>query len=127
MFVFSLHYRNHDTLNEPAMETSQELASQRSMSSQLVAAQAVPTRTCFKRRSCDAALMLECLDTENHMLTSSIEGVLWSDEEETEYFYKEEAASVWSQGEISTAFLTTFSILLSHNCTLGLPGTGNCR
>lgn len=82
------------------MDTSEDLASKRSMSSQPVAGQATPTRTCFKRRSCDAALMLECLGNEQHMLTSSIEGVLWSDEEETEYFYKEEAASVWSQGTI---------------------------
>ncbi|CAH4037952.1 unnamed protein product [Pieris brassicae] len=32
-------------------------------------------------------------------MTSSIEGVLWSDEEETEYFYHENITSAWNQGK----------------------------
>lgn len=31
-------------------------------------------------------------------ITSSIEGVLWSDEEENEYFYHENVTSAWNQG-----------------------------
>ncbi|VVC94347.1 unnamed protein product [Leptidea sinapis] len=32
-------------------------------------------------------------------ITSSIEGVLWSDEEENEYFYQENITSAWNQGK----------------------------
>lgn len=32
-------------------------------------------------------------------ITSSIEGVLWSDEEENEYFYHENITSAWNQGQ----------------------------
>lgn len=32
-------------------------------------------------------------------ITSSIEGVLWSDEEETEYFYHENIQAAWNQGK----------------------------
>ncbi|CAG4974854.1 unnamed protein product [Parnassius apollo] len=32
-------------------------------------------------------------------ITSSIEGVLWSDEEENEYFYHENVTSAWNQGQ----------------------------
>lgn len=80
------------------MDSSGELASRRSMSSQLVASQAVPTRTCFKRRSCDAALMLNCVVPESQMMSSSIEGILWSDDEEKQYV-DEENTSICSQGE----------------------------
>lgn len=31
--------------------------------------------------------------------TSSIEGVLWSDEEENEYFYHENITTAWNEGE----------------------------
>ncbi|CAK1555455.1 unnamed protein product [Leptosia nina] len=34
---------------------------------------------------------------EGQGITSSIEGVLWSDEEETEYFYHENITSAWNQ------------------------------
>lgn len=33
------------------------------------------------------------------MTSSSIEGVLWSDEEENEYFYHENITSAWNQGK----------------------------
>lgn len=33
------------------------------------------------------------------MTSSSIEGVLWSDEEENEYFYHENVTSAWNQGQ----------------------------
>ncbi|CAH2267492.1 jg3497 [Pararge aegeria aegeria] len=36
---------------------------------------------------------------EGQGITSSIEGVLWSDEEENEYFYHENVTSAWNQGE----------------------------
>lgn len=36
---------------------------------------------------------------ETQGITSSIEGVLWSDEEENEYFYHENITSAWNQGE----------------------------
>lgn len=35
---------------------------------------------------------------EGQGITSSIEGVLWSDEEETEYFYHENITSAWNEG-----------------------------
>ncbi|CAG9787918.1 unnamed protein product [Diatraea saccharalis] len=34
------------------------------------------------------------------MTSSSIEGVLWSDEEENEYFYHENITSAWNEGEL---------------------------
>lgn len=120
--TFFVHSQEYPSPSK--MDTSEELASKRSMSSQPVAGQATPTRTCFKRRSCDAALMLECLGNEQHMLTSSIEGVLWSDEEETEYFYKEEAASVWSQG---TIFILLTSFEFSHMIHARLEPVGRDR
>ncbi|KAL4719832.1 hypothetical protein ACJJTC_018364 [Scirpophaga incertulas] len=33
------------------------------------------------------------------MTSSSIEGVLWSDEEENEYFYHENITSAWNEGQ----------------------------
>lgn len=36
---------------------------------------------------------------EGQGFTSSIEGVLWSDEEENEYFYHENITSAWNQGK----------------------------
>ncbi|KAJ2950930.1 hypothetical protein O0L34_g5301 [Tuta absoluta] len=36
---------------------------------------------------------------EGQAMTSSIEGVLWSDEEENEYFYQENITSAWNEGE----------------------------
>lgn len=36
---------------------------------------------------------------EGQGFTSSIEGVLWSDEEENEYFYHENITTAWNQGE----------------------------
>lgn len=38
--------------------------------------------------------------TEAQAFQSSIEGVLWSDEEENEYFYHENITSAWNQGKI---------------------------
>lgn len=37
--------------------------------------------------------------SDNQAFTSSIEGVLWSDEEENEYFYQENITSAWNQGQ----------------------------
>lgn len=37
--------------------------------------------------------------TDSQGFTSSIEGVLWSDEEENEYFYHENVTSAWNQGK----------------------------
>lgn len=36
---------------------------------------------------------------EGQGITSSIEGVLWSDEEENEYFYHENVTSAWNEGK----------------------------
>lgn len=38
---------------------------------------------------------------DNNGMTSSIEGVLWSDEEENEYFYQENVTSAWNEGKIA--------------------------
>lgn len=38
------------------------------------------------------------VDGPDGQITSSIEGVLWSDEEETEYFYHENITSAWNEG-----------------------------
>lgn len=42
-------------------------------------------------------------------ITSSIEGVLWSDEEETEYFYHENIQAAWNQGK---SMLKVYSIFV---------------
>lgn len=47
-------------------------------------------------------------------ITSSIEGVLWSDEEETEYFYHENITSAWNEGEWHIYFLFFFRLSLRY-------------
>lgn len=42
--------------------------------------------------------------------TSSIEGVLWSDEEETEYFYHENITAAWNQGKSQIYCLISFGL-----------------
>lgn len=45
-------------------------------------------------------------------ITSSIEGVLWSDEEETEYFYHENIQAAWNQGKtLLNIIWKTYSIV----------------
>lgn len=48
---------------------------------------------------------------EGQAFTSSIEGVLWSDEEENEYFYHESITSAWNQGK-KLIFLNIFYVCM---------------
>ncbi|CAG4929146.1 unnamed protein product [Colias eurytheme] len=59
----------------------------------------ISTQSLSRPPSYDQLSRRSILDpTDGQAFTSSIEGVLWSDEEETEYFYHENITSAWNQG-----------------------------